>query len=79
VQDWTFWWRIDPSSIKVKCNVLTLCAYPAELADGVNPSIPTTSSLSAISVVADLCKPYCVTAFGCSAIFTGQGHTLAID
>jgi len=74
VQGHTFEWVIDQSSIKVKCNVLTLCATHYVLDDvTINPQLPT-SSISPITVVVDLCKPYCVNAYGCSTLFIGQGH-----
>ncbi|MGA2682589.1 MAG: hypothetical protein ABSF44_12410 [Candidatus Bathyarchaeia archaeon] len=73
-----FEWVIDLSSVKIsKCNVLTLCASPYAVDDPVasNPIVFSTP-LSPITVVIDLSKPYCVTAFGCSTLFIGQGHTL---
>jgi hypothetical protein len=73
VQGYVFVWLIDLSSVHCKCNILTLCASPAV----IDPdSVVTTLPSSSISVVVNLCKPYCVTAFGCSALFIGQGHTL---
>jgi len=76
VQGYAFEWVIDQSTVKCKCNVLTFCASPfaPEVGAGVDPSVEFTTPLSPISVVIDLCKPYCVTAFGCSTFFTGQGH-----
>jgi hypothetical protein len=79
VQDHAFEWIIDLSSVKCKCNVLTFCAYPQVSVEATvtTNTVPVLSTpLSPISVVVDLCKPYCVTAFGCSAFFTGQGHPL---
>ena len=76
VKGQTFEWVIDLSSVKLKCDVLTQCATPY-VHDDVSSNVPEpTSPLSPINVVIDLCKPYCVTAYGCSTFFTGQGHIL---
>jgi hypothetical protein len=76
VKGHTFEWVIDLSSVKVKCNVLTLCASPYVVDDVASNGQVITTPLSPITVVVGLCKPYCVTAFGCSAFFAGQGHLL---
>ena len=70
-----FEWVID--SVKCKCNVLTICASPAVIPDVASDGRVLTP-LSSITVVINLCKPYCVTAFGCGTLFAGQGHPLAL-
>lgn len=72
-----FEWQISESSLKCKCDVLTLCAYPYSVLSVANDPSPFVTPLSPIYVTIDLCKPYCVTATGCSTFFVGQGHTVA--
>jgi len=70
VQSYAFEWVICPSSVTCKCNILTFTAYPYGVAD---PSeIQWVTPLSPIFVTIDLCKPYFVTAIGCSTLFVGQ-------
>ena len=77
VQCHALWWTIDMSSIKLKYNTLTFCAYPETLVTIPDPTtIVTTEPLSPITVSINLCSPYCVTALGCTTLFIGQGHTV---
>ena len=79
VKGYLFEWLIDLSSIQHKCNFLTFCAYPIVVdPSAVTASVPTSTGLSPITVVIDLCKPYCVTVFGCGTCFIGQWHALAV-
>ena len=81
VQCHALWWIIDMSSVKLKCNTLTFCAYPETVLAASDPAtIVTTEALSPITEWINLCSPYCVTALGCTTLFVGQGHTVvAVD
>ena len=81
LQCYAFEWQICQSSVNEKCNVLTFWAYPFSPIEGtvVPASVPSyqfVTPLSPIFVTIDLCKPYCVSATGCSTLFSGTGHTV---
>ena len=75
--EYVFTWIID--SFSVKCHVLTVCASPPLIGGPITAGDPVyyLVPLSGITVTV---YPYpatsmCVTAFGCTTLFIGQGHT----